>query len=65
MIRSLGYGLAIHVLAALAWAARTPVWAGTLEGTPAYRGRIALPPDAVFDSLLEPPGGITCPSTRF
>ncbi len=40
MIRSLGYGLAIHVLAALAWAARTPVWAGTLEGTPAYRERI-------------------------
>ena len=53
MIRSLGPGLAIPVLVALAWAAGTPVWAGTLEGTAAYRERIALPPDAVFEAVLE------------
>ena len=34
MIRSLGPGLAIPVLVALAWAAGTPVWAGTLKVRP-------------------------------
>jgi uncharacterized lipoprotein YbaY len=29
------------------------VWAGTLEGTAAYRERIALPPDAVFEAVLQ------------
>jgi copper homeostasis protein (lipoprotein) len=53
MIRFIRYGLATHVLAAFAWAAWTPVWAGTLEGTAAYRERIALPPDAVFEAVLE------------
>ena len=52
MVRSLGPGLAILVLVALAWAAGTPVWAGTLEGTAAYRERIALPPGAVFEAVL-------------
>lgn len=51
MIRFFGHGLAIHALAALAWAACTPVWAGTLEGTATYRERIALPPDAVFEAV--------------
>jgi len=45
-----GHGLAIPVLAALVWTACIPAWAGTLEGTAAYRERIALPPDAVFIS---------------
>jgi copper homeostasis protein (lipoprotein) len=40
------------MLVACAWAAGTPVWAGTLEGTAAYRERIALPPDAVFEAVL-------------
>ena len=53
MIRFFGHGLAIHALAALAWAACTPVWAGTLEGTAAYRERIALAPDAVFEAVLQ------------
>jgi uncharacterized lipoprotein YbaY len=53
VIRPRGHGLVTRVLAALAWAACTPVWAGTLEGTAAYRERIALPPDAVFEAVLE------------
>lgn len=53
MIRSLGHGLAMQVLVACAWAAGAPVWAGTLEGTAAYRERIALPPDAVFEAVLQ------------
>ena len=47
MMRSLGRGLAAQALAACVWAAIAPAWAGTLEGTAAYRERIALPPDAV------------------
>ena len=53
MIRSSGRGLATHVLVAVACAVSTPVWAGTLEGTAAYRERIALPPDAVFEAVLQ------------
>src|SRR5687768_14028699 len=53
MTRSLGRGLVTYVLAACAWAACTPVWAGTLEGTAAYRECIALPPDAVFEAVLQ------------
>ena len=53
MIRFFGHGLTIHALAALAWAACTPVWAGTLQGTATYRERIALPPDAVFEAVLQ------------
>jgi len=53
MIRFLGHALATHVLTALALATCTPVWAGTLEGTAAYRERIALPPDAVFEAVLQ------------
>ena len=37
-------------LAALALA--VPAHAGTLTGTAAYRERIALPPDAVFEAVL-------------
>jgi copper homeostasis protein (lipoprotein) len=53
MIRSLEHGLATHVLTAFVWVACTPVWAGTLEGTATYRERIALPPDAVFEAVLQ------------
>ena len=53
MLRSLGRGLAAQALAACVWAAIAPVWAGTLEGTATYRERIALPPDAVFEAVLE------------
>lgn len=48
-----GRGLATHALVALALAACTPAWAGTLEGTATYRERIALPPDAVFEVVLQ------------
>ncbi|MDH4181230.1 MAG: YbaY family lipoprotein [Betaproteobacteria bacterium] len=37
----------------LAWLACGAAWAGTLEGTAAYRERIALPPDAVFEAELQ------------
>jgi copper homeostasis protein (lipoprotein) len=53
IIRSLAHRLATLALAAVAWAACPPVWAGTLEGTAAYRERIALPPDAIFEAVLE------------
>jgi copper homeostasis protein (lipoprotein) len=53
VIRPRGHGLVTRVLAALAWAACTPLWAGTVQGTAAYRERIALPPDAVFEAVLE------------
>jgi copper homeostasis protein (lipoprotein) len=53
MIHSIGHVLAIHVLAAFALAACAPVWAGTLKGTAAYRERIALPPGAVFEAVLQ------------
>ena len=45
-------GLATHALVALALAACTPAWAGTLEGTATYRERIALPPDAVIEGMF-------------
>jgi putative lipoprotein len=45
--------LVTPVLAALLWTACTPAWAGTLQGSAAYRERIALPPDAVFEAVLE------------
>ena len=44
---------ALHVLALLAGAICTPAFAGTLEGTALYRERIALPPDAVFEAVLQ------------
>ncbi|MCW5605152.1 MAG: YbaY family lipoprotein, partial [Burkholderiales bacterium] len=52
-IRSLGRGLAACLLAALVWVACAPAWAGTVEGTALYRERIALPPDAVFEAVLQ------------
>ncbi|TXH44955.1 MAG: META domain-containing protein [Burkholderiaceae bacterium] len=36
-----------------AWGVGGAVWAGTLQGTAAYRKRIALPPDAVFEAQLQ------------
>ena len=44
---------ALRVLAPLTWAVCTPVLAGTLQGTALYRERVALPPDAVFEAVLE------------
>jgi putative lipoprotein len=41
------------VLAASLWWTCAQALAGTLEGTAAYRERIALPPDAVFEAVLE------------
>lgn len=63
MIRSLGRGLATHVLVALAWAVCAPVWAGTVEGTASYRERIALPPDAVFEAVLQDISRADAPAT--
>ncbi|NPC54114.1 META domain-containing protein [Caenimonas sp. S4] len=41
------------LLASFAWAGCAAAWAGTLEGTAAYRERVALPPDAVFEAVLQ------------
>jgi copper homeostasis protein (lipoprotein) len=53
MIRTLGYGLATQALVTFAWAGCLSMRAGTLEGTATYRERIALPPDAVFEAVLQ------------
>ncbi|MBL8419034.1 MAG: YbaY family lipoprotein [Dechloromonas sp.] len=37
----------------LAWLVCSTAWAGTLQGTAMYRERIALPPDAVFEAVLQ------------
>ena len=63
VIRSLGHGPATHMLVACAWAACTPVWAGTLEGTATYRERRALPPDAVFEAVLQDVSRADAPAT--
>ena len=41
------------LLALLAGAVSTPALGGTLQGTALFRERIALPPDAVFEAVLE------------
>jgi copper homeostasis protein (lipoprotein) len=51
------------MLSACAWAAGTAAWAGTLEGTATYRERIALPPDAVFEAVLEDVSRADAPGT--
>ena len=51
------------MLAACALAVGAPVWAGSLEGTAAYRERIALPPDAVFEAVLEDVSRADAPAT--
>lgn len=50
--RCIGNVLAL-MSTALAWSVSTSLWAGSLEGTAAYRERIALPPGAVFEALLQ------------
>lgn len=49
----LGHGFVAAVLVAVGSAVCSPVWAGTLEGTATYRERIALPPDAIFEVVLQ------------
>lgn len=53
MIRSFGHGLTAYLPAAFALAAGAAAWAGTLEGTATYRERVALPPGAVFEAVLQ------------
>ncbi len=52
-IGSLGPAFVRALLVACAWAVCAPAWAGTLQGTATYRERIALPPDAVFEAVLQ------------
>ena len=51
--RSRWHRQALRVLALLAAAVCTPALASTLHGTALFRERIALPPDAVFEAVLE------------
>lgn len=53
VIRPPRFRLTVPALAALAWAACAPAWSGTVQGTAHYRERIALPPDAVFEAVLQ------------
>jgi putative lipoprotein len=43
----------MRLLAMIGWVACSPAGAGMLQGTASYRERIALPPDAVFEAVLE------------
>jgi uncharacterized lipoprotein YbaY/uncharacterized lipoprotein NlpE involved in copper resistance len=52
MIHFIHHRLSALAFFALACAAGT-AWAGTLDGTAAYRERIMLPPDAVFEAQLQ------------
>jgi uncharacterized lipoprotein YbaY/uncharacterized lipoprotein NlpE involved in copper resistance len=47
----------------LAAAAAGSAWSGTLQGTAAYRERIALPPDAVFEATLQDISRADAPAT--
>ena len=47
----------------LAWAVTGSAWAATLQGTAAYRERIALPPDAVFEAQLQDISRADAPAT--
>jgi copper homeostasis protein (lipoprotein) len=51
--RSRWHRHALYTLALLTGALCTPAIAGTLQGTALYRERIALPPAAVFEAVLE------------
>jgi copper homeostasis protein (lipoprotein) len=53
MSRLFKCGIATWVLVALGWMACSAVWAGTVQGTATYRERIVLPPDAVFEAVLQ------------
>ena len=53
MSRALWLRLGPPALAAIGAAVCIPAWAGTLSGTATYRERIALPPDAVFEAVLQ------------
>jgi copper homeostasis protein (lipoprotein) len=63
MIRSAGRELGTRLFVVFAWAVCTAVGAGTLEGTAAYRERIALPPDAVFEAVLKDISRADAPAT--
>jgi uncharacterized lipoprotein YbaY len=62
MIRSRWSQLTMLTLAAIAGAA-CPAWAGTLRGTATYRERLALPPDAVFEAVLQDVSLADAPAT--
>jgi hypothetical protein len=51
------------LLVASALATSTPAWAGLLVWTAAYRERIALPPDAVFEAVLQDVSKADAPAT--
>ena len=53
MIRFIRNCLAPPAWMALACATIGTAWAGTLQGTAAYRERMMLPPDAVFEAQLQ------------
>jgi copper homeostasis protein (lipoprotein) len=53
VFRLTGRRLAIPLAAVFIWGCGSLAWAGTLQGLATYRERIALPPDAVFEAILE------------
>jgi uncharacterized lipoprotein YbaY/uncharacterized lipoprotein NlpE involved in copper resistance len=53
MIHFIRHRLWALALVALTCAAAGSAWAGTVQGTAAYRERLMLPPDAVFEAQLQ------------
>jgi len=63
MIRFIRTCLAPAASMALACATIGTAWAGTLQGTAAYRERMMLPPDAVFEAQLQDIARADAPAT--
>ena len=63
MCRFPGHAILSLAVAASAWLACAPAWAGTLEGAVSFRARVALPPDAVFEAVLEEVSKADAPAT--
>jgi copper homeostasis protein (lipoprotein) len=63
LIRFSGHMIVSLAVVACAWLACAPAWAGTLEGSANYRERFPLPPDAVFEAVLEEVSKAAGPAT--
>jgi putative lipoprotein len=63
MLPFVRYEFTTLLLTTLAWSICAPAWAGVIKGTAAYRERIALPPDAVFEAVLQDSSKADAPAT--
>jgi putative lipoprotein len=63
MLPFLRYKFTTLLLTVLACSISAPAWAGVVEGTAAYLERIALPPDAIFEAVLQDSSKADAPAT--